>query len=280
MALLSALVALASWFAWSYQGAAGVSGRTPCFQKLRTPRDVIHKKIHILVGSVENMGVDAEIYVYIYVLHINWCRMLLDVFAHLPIIYTFLKFLGGIWKYRMIWWCGIFLARGWKIFRWTIWNFGEREWFHATAWHGQIRRMESKDYLKMLPKRWLSFEKHAGGGCKQVFKNALTQSNWRRSIWSSRSFIQVMQPPLDRKWSPWLWRDLPLDKWMFPMLLLQNSVRPLIKLVVSVGPLEFYGSPLFVMCLQSKWQDPKTKTIRLMVPKELPWTIPIQILED
>ena len=159
-------------------------------------------------------------------------------------------------------------------------TLGEREWFHATAWHGQIRRMESKDYLKMLPKRWLSFEKHAGGGCKQVFKNALTQSNWRRSIWASRSFIQVMQPPLDRKWSPWLWRDLPLDKWMFPMLLLQNFVRPLIKLVVSVGPLEFYGSPLFVMCLQSKWQDPKTKTIRLMVPKELPWTIPIQILED
>ena len=67
---------------------------------------------------------DICIYIYIYVLHINWCRMLLDVFAHLPIIYTFLKFLGGIWKYRMIWWCGIFLARGWKIFRWTIWNFG------------------------------------------------------------------------------------------------------------------------------------------------------------
>ena len=238
MALLSALVALASWFAWSYQGAAGGNpGRTPCFQKLRTPRDVILKNIHILVGSVENMGVDAEmymcIYIYMYVLHLNWCRILFDVFVHLPISYTVLKFLGGIWKYRMIWLWGIFLARGWKIFRWTIWNFGGAGVVpcDSMAW---IRRMESKDYLKMLPKRWLSFEKHAGGGCKQVFKNALTQSNWRRSIWSSRSFIQVMQPPLNRKWSPWLWRNLPLDKWILPMLLLQNFVRPLIKLVVRL----------------------------------------------
>lgn len=69
-----------------------------------SPRDVILKKIDLLVGSVENMGVDAEIYIYIYVyvLHINWCRILFDVFVHLPIIYTLLKFLGGIWKYRMI----------------------------------------------------------------------------------------------------------------------------------------------------------------------------------
>ena len=174
------------------------------------------------------------IYIY-YVPHLNWCRILFDVFVHLPISYTFLNFLGGIWKYRMIWLCGIFLARGWKIFRWTIWNFGGAGVVpcDSMAW---IRRMESKDYLKMLPKRWLSFEKHAGGGYKQVFKNALTQSNWRRSIWSSRSFIQVMQPPLNRKWSPWLWRNLPLDKWILPMLLLQNFVRPLIKLVVRLVP--------------------------------------------
>lgn len=60
---------------------------------------------------------------------------------------------------------------------------------------------------------------------------------------------------------------------------LKNFVGPLIKLVVSVGPLEVCRSPLFVICLQSKWQDPKTKTISLMDPKELPWTIPIQILK-
>ena len=139
-------------------------------------------------------------------------------------------------------------------------------------------------------KKVITFRKHHPGGCcKQVFKILSPCPigedlfGWAdlSSKWCNHQ--QIKNDPLGHD-ATYLLINEYFGYFIWGLCFLQPPAkiiaRPLIKLVVSLGPLEFYGFSLFVICLESKRQDPKKRNHRADGPKRATLNHPHSDLED